>query len=782
MTLDTRQTNATYVTVQRKVKGSAITETVIPRFRLTGQPPLPENFYISLTGSTGMFYNNHAIGDFEACALDSEPIGEQVDHFEFDYSGSPLSCAPLAVTIKACKNAACSVLFDAPVIATLKNPNAGTATWLDSNMRPLPQSKLTINQGLERVYLQQFSSWKSTELEVAHSVPSAVPYSQTVCKQNGQIGSCQLRFAEAGFVISDVKTYANKPAEFMVKAVRKSDSSLQCVPTFGGQTKSLNFGVNYITKPFIQHGDTKTFDIWQGKNNPSKWYQWQEDMKPVSVTFDSYGKAKLTLKYPDAGKLIILANYRGSDKTHDAGLVMNSTNGNVYSVPFGFCVKPSDINAICKNNPALCDVYKHTGDEFPLAVSARAWSSHPYADICDNIVTPSFAMDNISLRHSLLAPTVRDGGFLGELGTTSINMQQGLNTNVNQTVSEVGVFNFSAKTESNQTYLDAGLPIKAGISQAIGRFVPSAFEVTDYSLTPACASNPDKPFSYMEQPFYTRFLVKALNQHSDVTRNYFAGFAKASAGWAADDYLVGHELGNRVDELPTLNWQRGIAEIASHTIFHRLQKPKPDGPYTEWELGVALNDNDGGYTKLIDTDMNSAHAGDCGTNGVTCTAKRLGVQQMLFGRVVMDNVYGAEADILRMPTTAQYWDGQNWQVNQLDSCTVIDNTHLLGHGEDLYSPAIVAGQSVTREGSPRLSHFQQGKFELLWQDQLNDALPADKQYYRGEITAPLAVPDYLKYYWQWLTDTPAENRNPRASADFGLYRGNDRIIYWKEVY
>lgn len=148
----------------------------------------------------------------------------------------------------------------------------------------------------------------------------------------------------------------------------------------------------------------------------------------------------------------------------------------------------------------------------------------------------------------------------------------------------------------------------------------------------------------------------------------------------------------------------------------------------------------------------------------------------------MDNVYGAEADILRMPTTAQYWDGQNWQVNQLDSCTVIDNTHLLGHGEDLYSPAIVAGQSVTREGSPRLSHFQQGKFELLWQDQLNDALPADKQYYRGEITAPLAVPDYLKYYWQWLTDTPAENRNPRASADFGLYRGNDRIIYWKEVY
>ena len=411
MTLDTRQTNATYVTVQRKVKGSAITETVIPRFRLTGQPPLPENFYISLTGSTGMFYNNHAIGDFEACALDSEPIGEQVDHFEFDYSGSPLSCAPLAVTIKACKNAACSVIFDAPVIATLKNPNAGTATWLDSNVRPLPQSKLTINHGQERVYLQQFSSWQSTELEVAHSVPSAVPYSQTVCKNNGRIGSCQLRFADAGFVISDVKTYANKPANISIKAVRKADNRLQCVPIFGGQTKPITLDVDYLTSTYTgQRMPVLLAQAGQALHQI-------DTAKSTLIKFDNTGVANLTLSYQDAGELSLSANYLGSDNTHDAGLVMNSTNGSIYSVPFGFCVKASDKNAICKNNPIACNVYKHTGDEFPLAVSARAWSPDPYADICDNIVTPSFAMDHISLQHSLLAPTVRDGGILVQLAS-----------------------------------------------------------------------------------------------------------------------------------------------------------------------------------------------------------------------------------------------------------------------------------------------------------------------------------------------------------------------------
>jgi len=46
---------------------------------------------------------------------------------------------------------------------------------------------------------------------------------------------------------------------------------------------------------------------------------------------------------------------------------------------------------------------------------------------------------------------------------------------------------------------------------------------------------------------------------------------------------------------------------------------------------------------------------------------------------------------------------------------------------------------------------------------------------------------WLQHYWarepEESSDDPAKNdlQNPRATATFGVYRGNDRIIYWREV-
>jgi MSHA biogenesis protein MshQ len=54
---------------------------------------------------------------------------------------------------------------------------------------------------------------------------------------------------------------------------------------------------------------------------------------------------------------------------------------------------------------------------------------------------------------------------------------------------------------------------------------------------------------------------------------------------------------------------------------------------------------------------------------------------------------------------------------------------------------------------------------------------------RGTIDIEYDIYSWLKYDWNWNgVDTKTLGENPTASATFGLFRGNDRIIYQREVF
>lgn len=90
-----------------------------------GQSPLPQDFYVSLTGSTGALTNIHELDNVEICALKSREVGVQVDHFELQYSGQPLTCNPEEITIKACANPDCSLLITEQVAVSLLPQSLG---------------------------------------------------------------------------------------------------------------------------------------------------------------------------------------------------------------------------------------------------------------------------------------------------------------------------------------------------------------------------------------------------------------------------------------------------------------------------------------------------------------------------------------------------------------------------------------------------------------------------------------------------------------------------------
>lgn len=741
---------------------------LVPPFNalnFSGQAPVPDDFYVSFTGSTGGSNNNHEMDDFKVCALKSKPVGAQVHHFEFDYSLSPLTCKAETMTVRACKNAVCD-LFTDPVRASLSpHPIANGGWYFEGNNT----NAVSFTNGLAQVDLRHHGTTPIT-IGVTSSDPSTIAGSDTLCRRgSGSLSkaSCSITFADSGFVFDVPDKLANKEtADISIKAVKKSDNSQQCVPSFAGVSKTLNFWSSYISPGTLISPQPVTVNgrvIGLQANTATA----------IGLNFDANGESKFKLNYPDAGKIELNATYTGSGD--DAGLVMQGSDQFV-SFPVGLCITPKESAALCPNADASCKAYKEAGKAFELVIQAKAWQRDDddidnNGDInkyCDNLNTPNYAQTSIVLTHNLIAPK---DNHLGSLSNSLYSQVAAINNSntVSQSVSEVGVFTFSA--DPPREYLASSFyDIPTATSGNIGRFVPASFEVIQSSITAACGA-----FSYMDQGFGIGYTLAAKNITGVTTQNYIGAFAKASISLAGENANDGVDLSSRLTtpSIPTSAWDKGEALMSGSdaSYFNRLSAPQVDGPFESLAIGLKVDDNDGGLALIAAADM---HAGSTAMPcGSLCDAKLLGplntTTKLRHGRVVMDNTYGPESETLRMPVYAQYWSAGNWVNNLDDACSTLSPTL---DGSEQYSPALTPGQTVLR--GPALVTLFQGGQELTW----NNAGTVD---YRGEVRAPLTVAPWLKWYWNWDSSSPNILADPRASAFFGRYRGHDRIIYWRET-
>lgn len=772
ITIDSQSAGQSLVKVERNTGSGFV--TLISSFNAATQPgqaTIPKDFLLSLTGSTGDYYNNHEIDNVQICALKSNPITAQIDHFEFDHTGQGLTCNPETVTIRACANTNCSQLFTEPLTATLLPESTAEGVWVGGN-------QVSFSGGTAQLQLRRNTAGVVT-LGVKGSSPTTRPLSKTLCRIGAGAlseNNCSLTFADSGFIFDVPDKLANKPVEVLVKAVKKSDVTQQCIPSFQNQAKSLSFWSQYVepSAPITPKAVTiNSTAISATSATPTA----------LSLGFDINGQAKIAVNYPDAGKLQLNAQYTGSGT--EQGLVMTGSDHFV-SVPAGLCVKPVNATALCPNANISCNVYRKAGQSFGMTVQAMAWEKDGDSDFCTaNMPTPNFSDTAMKLASKVITPTIASGANNGVLGVTSYShsaQTNNLNTINNQTISEVGVFQISATASANYLGTSTSLNIPTAYSANIGRFVPDRFLIGDISVLPACGG-----FSYMDQPFPMSMSIKALNIGGTITQNYFPPFSFATAKLVGENNNNGVDLQNRLSALPIKadSWSQGVATVDG-SFRANVNRVTPnvaanvyqDGPFELLDIGVQISDNDphpnGIFSYVASPDMDAASTGAC-TN---CNAKKITTQILRHGRVVMDNTYGPETEVLKMPTRAEYWNGTNWVLNGDDSCTIatyglvsqVDNAGLGYH----FDPDLATGQSVVRSGGT--STFQSGQFELLWR-----AMATTGPLYRGQVTAPLDVPAWLEWYWNWNGVSPTGLSDPRASAFFGRYRGHDRIIYWREV-
>ncbi|WP_420703508.1 DUF6701 domain-containing protein [Aeromonas hydrophila] len=767
ITVDSRTAGSSLTKVERDT-GSGYSTLVGPinMTSQSGQAAVPANFLLSLTGSTGSVTNFHEIDNVRICALRSNPVGVQIDHFQLDHSGQALTCNPETVTVKACADAACTTFIQDPVTATLSlTPIATSNGWIGGNT-------VTFSGGSTTVQLRNNTATAVT-IGVSGSVPTTKPFSTTLCKAGAgtpSAAACTLSFADSGFFFDVPDTYSNQPQTVAIKAVKKSDVTKLCVPGFANQSKSVKFWSSYIS-PASNNYNSKI------SVNSSVSGTDLGSATLVPLTFDAQGQSTITVKYPDAGQMQLDARYDGTGS--EAGLVMTGADQFV-ARPVGLCITPPQ--GICSAGDSSCPVFKKAGDTFQIDIKAMAWESANDGDICaGNQTTPNFVLPNIALGSTLVAPNPGTNAAVGTATYSHVPASNSLNS-VTQTVSEVGVFRMTAtppvamqpegSTVSTGYF---GYTIPPASSVPVGRFIPADFNLASGDIVPAC-----NVFSYMGQPFGVALDVLARNVSGGQTQNYTGSFAKGSAYLSVANNKDGKSLSNRLRSLPSLPWLNGRAALAAGSSeFVRLSDTQPDGPYKSLLFGLYMRDNDGDRTLIANPDFNDAVVGNC--SGASCNARLIDSvpMQVYFGRLLAGTGAGLASAPLAVPLQLQYYEAGNWQLNKLDQCTQFS---LANQGFTFLNPSHVFDAASRDLGLGNNRKIRLG---------LGSSAPggASAQATDGEILFQFARPD-ISVRIPYRVDLSKQPSQPlwlsdpatlQGEAIFGSSRGNDRIIYRREV-
>jgi MSHA biogenesis protein MshQ len=730
----------------------------------SGQAGLPQNFYLSLTGSSGGATNIHELDDIQVCATVLNPIGLQIDHFEFSYSGSALTCSPQPVTVKACLNSSCSSLYTDPVSVTLV-PSAG---WTASAPASVSGGNILSFSGGTATAQLRSNTLGDVVVGMSTSTPTTKPLTVSVCSTSG----CEINYAASGFLLSVPNVLAAKPTAATIQAVKQADNSQSCAPGFASGSRSVAFTRSY------SNPNTGTQSVTVNGTPVTT-------VTPVTLNFDATATAPLTVQYNDAGEMALAAKYAPTSGLEN-GLDLYGSDLFV-SRPYGLLLQ-TDTSSSCTLADISCPLYPgsvRAGDGFNLKIKAVAWQSDgeplTAAALADNLVTPNFQLSNIALSSQLLAPA---GGSAGTLGVGSYSHVLGTvansnSTTVSQSVSEVGVFTLTA-TPPVAGYF--GETVSASVSGLVGRFAPAYLTASgSASLTPSCGA----AFSYQGQPMAFAvgqeplLTVTGKNRSGGVTSNYDRGSFWQLGTPTRDAYLSVTTKAS-LDALGRLSSSAAVTPVQSGAdTGDGARSYRWSGETLQYSPAVVPLADDLPFTAAVRQGFSAAALTDadsvCNGVGTGCVAfnydfANVPGSQVRLGRLRLSNAHGSELQGLALPFNLETWQavaGASFQAELTDSCT---NASVLGTPElSSHTGNLAVGETVATVSGPLAAA---GQVQLSAPGAGND----------GSVQARFASqPTWLDYDWD-ATGLASGRRAASALATFGIYRGATPLIFRRELY
>lgn len=677
-------------------------------------------------------------------AGNSSPPVTVPDHYRLSYSSPALTCEAIDVTVEACADASCSTYSSAAGSVRLSN-SAGS--WSPNPVVASPMATTELSQ----------TEAGSYTLAVDNIQTSPGALNPTQCYVNGTFTSdCSITFNDIGLKFDSISTQTSGDSFLTNLSVVRTNDNTQACEVVAEQISEIDMGMHCINpgscSDFGQFSyaqmSAKASDSVQGytllneleENSPGSFTGWT----PVTANFQA-GQEELEVQYGDAGKVSL----RATAELPNGKVIEGVSNEFVY--------KPASIGMETVSSYSG-DILAKAGESFFVALQALN---------SDDQVTPNFGREvpQESLNLAVAADAVAPAEVSGELDNNSSFSAQNIGSirfeNDSVSYSEVGSAKVTAKVV-DANYLGAG---SVTTEHIIGRFIPFEFKPLTTEFIGSCTD-----FYYMGQEQPIEVSAEAVNASGDRTENYTGSLANATplfyAYDSSEDELVAHAMSND----GTWLWNEGVGGFtgAASVIVSRLSSGQPDGPFRDYILGWQLDDQEGDnfYSTLHNSNLSAPHG-----------SARLDTANLYYGRLNLQDSYAAIGDIMPVEGSIEYWDGSKFVNNPDDHCEVFDSdahSFVSGSPEPTPLPAASLVKLENGELSPSSANIEK---LLRWESQ-----PANEPY---QFNFQLKVPDYLKYDWPYNDDEVEDGSDytdsPRAEGTFGIYRGRDRQIYWREI-
>lgn len=760
VTIDTRNSE-TWVKAERdtSLTGNNYQE-LIPWTNATQTATSPDSFRLSLTGSTGGSVNNHLFDSFVISAADCGSIGNDVDHYRIVHDESALTCDTEKITFKACRDADCTQLSSGATSITL-HPTSG---WVDN--------------GYFNGNILTFSN--EIEVELEHTTAETVTLAITdqdvtyICvNASGTEIGCDLVFADSGFIFPLPATAT--PSEIdadkhiqqsctnrimTIAAVKKdTENPEQCIPALRSADGNVDIGFSH---GYVSPNSGVLVTEVNGTEISTA------GKTDISLKFNDDGESTFDFIYSDAGEITLNASLEVTLPSGATKEINGATNLIVH--PAGLCVYSEEPNNECDDtNLSGCSAFISAGTEFPLKIKGVC-EQESNTDFCatGNSHTPNYMQNGIAITHTLIAPDTASGGVSGTIGISTANKTDQLDDIGNflgeyllkQTVSEVGVFTFTADPPAD--YLGAG-DVFAGAtytSANIGRFIPDHFQVTMSPDPPEFADECDDIFTYLGQPFhwepaadssYPGITITAMNGASApaTTTNYEGSFWKLGTTFRYTYADITAPVA--VQPFTPATSQKSINNVTNINGTTTLSLTESDGfNYTRPSTATPITE----FTPSVTLTLPQAELKDsdnvCYENSGACsdyTYTDITGATIRHGRSNANDVFGPGTNPLIMPVEVIWYNSTKWEPHTDDSCSIFT-----------YAPAPAGIPVISSPTSPATISSGQGDLTLT-------PTTADAQ---GTTTIDFDFED-------WLAP------DPQATATFGISRGNDRIINWQEI-
>ncbi len=742
-----------------------------------------------------------------------------IDHFSISHAGSGVACDTHDITITA--HDASHVAVDANVtLLTLSTSNArGTWTGIVAGGGTLTDT--TAGDGAATYQFVPGSNSVLLSFRYANLVAATETFHFNVSggglsEATGTATASEdplFTMVQAGFQFRNVTDgntaiptqISGKPSNtgfnaktVRVQAIRTDTLTGSCTGLFASQTRSVDLGAecNSPSSCAGQQASVNGSSITTSANNGGTG---AAGYTGVSLTFNAASEADTVITYPDAGQISLHARY--DLDTAVAGFEALGSSNLFVVRPFGFAFP-----GIGHSNTAAGSLIGAAGDNFPMTVTAYQWASgedagndgvpDAGANISDNGTVPNFAA-TVSVAPSSNLPGVALGSVARGATCASaanIALSGGTATGADWCYSEAGNVILSATSNDYLGVADADIAGTSGLDGGgaggyVGRFRPKNFAISGIpTLTnrSAAACAPASAFTYMNEGLALAFTLVARNSQGTTTQNYNGVYAKLGIGTFAN-FNFGARSGTtnliaRVDSgaNPVGSWSNGAAGVTATTGILRATPDNPDGPYTAVQFGIAPVDSDGVAMNTLDFDADGNTVNERTNFGVATEVR--------FGRLRLNNVLGSSLLDLPLPLSTQYYNGNFFVTNTLDSCTTISasdiafsflaatpnlvacETHLNPAGVIAFASGIAAVR-LTKPGNAN-----NGAVDLT----VNlGAAPSGNTCTSAISSAATAA---NKTWLQGNWGSGIYNDDPSGRATFGIFKNADQFLYFREVY